>query len=240
MTQTSDQRLAILFLHDWHWGKGASSQCQSFCASPWHCKCYLSRPGRQPAWTTWSVITIQPALSRVIVCSAPRWPIVFPSPVPALSLPSLGMDPHLPIRPLLSPLNQQWHQPSILHHFTFQLFLSPPNADQLWGQGLQCPHQSSRFRVHGVGAVGDVGVESGVPQQAGAILKPRVRRRWIPFFVLTSQFHHGPAQDRTGDVTCGNPWSHWGTGVEWYWLFTRQIWEMQVRSKSSCFCQGLT
>lgn len=164
MTQISYHRLAILFLHGWHWGKGPPPPPrQSFCPSPWHCKRYLSRPGRQPEWTTWSVIMIQPALSQVTVCSAPRSSIVLPSPVPARSLPSLGMYPHLSFRPLLSPLNKLGYQPSILHHFKFQLFLSPPNAEQLLGQGLQCPHQSSRFRIHCVWAVGNLGVEFGIP-----------------------------------------------------------------------------
>lgn len=136
-------------------------------------------------------------------CSLCGPPAACSSPLPHFS----EHAPPLSCCPRLSPLNKQWYQPSILYHFSSNNFF-PPNAEQLLGQGLRCPHQSSRFCIHRVRAVGALGVKFWTPQQTDAILKPRVFRGWIRLSVLTSQLHHGSAQGRAGYFTGWNSWSH--------------------------------
>lgn len=208
MTQTSYHRLAMLFLHGWHWGKGTP---------PPHARVSVHLPdivnttfpgqegscGELPGLSSWinllcprslcaqlpgrllsSHLRSQPFLSLLGACT----PII-PSALSSLHLTSNGISP-------------------LFYTTLSSNYFSPPNAEQLLGQGLPCPHQSSRLRIHCVRAVGDLGVELGVPKQAGAVLKPCVCRSRVPFFVSTAQLHHGSTQNRTGDFTCWNSWSH--------------------------------
>lgn len=134
---------------------------------------------------------------------------VFACPVATLSVPSLRACHHPPCCAFLSPLTKQWEQPSIPHHFSSHHFLSP-NAAQLLGQCSEMTYQSSRFCIHCVRAVGALGAQSGAPWQTDAILKPRVFRSRVPFFVLTPQLYHSSAQSRTGHYTGRDCRSHCG------------------------------
>lgn len=68
--------------------------------------------------------------------------------------------------------------------------------------------QSSRFWIHCVWAVGDLGAKFWILWQRDAVLKPRVFRSWVAFFVLTSQLYHSSTQGRIGHFTWWNCRSH--------------------------------
>ena len=105
------------------------------------------------------------------------------------------------------------------HYFSSNNFFVP-NARQLLGQCLKWPYQSSRFWIHCVWAVGDLGAKFWILWQRDAILKPCIFRSWVAFFVLTSQLYHSSTQSRIGHFTWWNCRSHWRLDVKWHWLFT--------------------
>lgn len=133
-------------------------------AFPWHCKHEAARtalPGQEGTAVSYLLrghesdpLSFHHCADRTLCAQLPGSlcgpPAACSSPFPT----SLRMRPHVPAA--LASLHLTSSGINLLYNFS-SINSFPPNPEQLQGQGLPCPHQSSRFCIHCVRAVGSLG-----------------------------------------------------------------------------------